>query len=206
MLVCGTLPLECIPTHITDTTASLLDNVFSLLTLVQNYVLMSDISDHLPVFSMYDFSDSLPRRHQGTSFSSLKFKDQELALLRPWLADHLWGIFENESDVDSLFNSFDTSLKKKIILDTCYASQLNLGSKRTTPLNLWMTPGLFRSWSEKITFGRLTGPLSHLHVIIIFKFLNLIEQITICFARGPNCNFTIVNSLHVVKTLRKHCK
>ena len=62
-------------------------------------------------------------RHQGAGFSSLKFNDQT-ALLRSRLADHSWGTFENQSDVESFFNSFHDSLKE-IILDTCYESQYN---------------------------------------------------------------------------------
>ena len=106
MLACGTLPSACIPTRITNTTASLLDNIFSSLTLVQNFVLTSDISDHFPVFSTYDFSDALPRRNQGAGFSSLKFNDQGLHLLRSRLAGCLWSISENESDIHSLFKFF----------------------------------------------------------------------------------------------------
>ena len=51
---------------------------------------------------------------------------------------------ENESDIDSLFNSFYDSLKE-VTLDTCVAPHSNPESKRTTPLNSWMTPGLLKS-------------------------------------------------------------
>ena len=66
-------------------------------------------------------------------------------MIRSRLASHSWGIFENKTDVDSLFDSFYDSLKE-IILDTCYASRLNPGSKKTAPLNHWMTTGLLKSW------------------------------------------------------------
>ena len=148
MLACGTLPSACIPTRITNTTASLLDNIFSSLTLVRNSILMSDISDHFPVFSVYDFSDSLPRRSQEAGFSSLKFNDQGLHILRSRLAGRSWSISKNGSDIDSLFNSFYDSLKE-VIFDTCDAPQSNPASKRTTPLNPWMTPGLLKSWRKK---------------------------------------------------------
>jgi len=130
MLPCGTLPSACILTHITGTTSSLLDKVFSSLTLVQNSVLMSDISDHLPGFSVYESSDSLPRRYQGAGFLCLKFNDQGLHILRSQLEGCLWSISENESDINYLFNSFYDSLKEAT-LDTCDAPQSNLASKRT---------------------------------------------------------------------------
>ena len=109
---------------------------------------MSDISDRFPVFSMYDFSDTLPRRSQGAGFSSLKFNDQGLHILRSWLVGHSWSISENKSDIDSLFNSFDDSLRE-VTLDTCDAPRSDVASKRTATLNPWMTPGLFKSWRKK---------------------------------------------------------
>jgi hypothetical protein len=95
-------------------------------------------------FFTYDFSDALPRRNQGAGFSSLKFNDQGLDLLRSRLAGCLRSISENESDLDSLFNSSCDSLKE-VTLDTCVAPQSNLASKRTTFLNPWMTTGLLKS-------------------------------------------------------------
>ena len=83
---------------------------------------------------MHDFSDSLPKRSQGADFSSLKFNDQGLHLLRSRLAGCSWSIIENESDIDSLFNLFYDPLKK-VTLDTCDAPQSKPASKRTAPLN-----------------------------------------------------------------------
>ena len=115
---------------------------------MQNSILMSDISDHFPVFSMYDFSNLLPRKSQEAGFSSLKFNDQGLYILRSRLAGPSWSISENESDIDSLFNSFYDSLKE-VIFDACDAPQSNPVSKRTTPLIPWMTPALLKSLGKK---------------------------------------------------------
>ena len=51
MLSSGTLPSVCIPARVTDTHASLLDNIFSSLDVLDNLVLVSDISDHFPAIS-----------------------------------------------------------------------------------------------------------------------------------------------------------
>ena len=51
ILACDTLPSAYIPTCITDPTASLLDNIFFIVVLVQNSVSIRDVSDHLPIFS-----------------------------------------------------------------------------------------------------------------------------------------------------------
>ena len=148
ILTCRTSPSACIPARITETTAaSLLDSIFSSLTLVQNFVLTSDISDHFPVFSTYDFSDSLPRRSQEAGFSCLKFCDQ-VASSEVTVGGRSWSISENESNTDSLFNLFYDPLKE-ITLDTCDTSQSNPTSKRTVPLNPWKIPGLFKGWRKK---------------------------------------------------------
>ena len=81
-------------------------------------------------------------------FSSVKLNDQGLHILRSRLAGRSWSISENESDIDSLFNLFYDSLKE-VIFDTCDAPQSNSASKRTTPLNPWMTPGLLKRWRKK---------------------------------------------------------
>ena len=85
---------------------------------------------------MYDFSNPLPRRSQRAGFSSLKFNDRGLHLFRSRLAGRFWSISENESDIDSLFNSFYDSLKE-VTMDTDDVHQSNPASKKTAPLNPW---------------------------------------------------------------------
>ena len=53
---------------------------------------------------MYDYSDSLSRRSKGAGFSSLKFNELDLHLVRSRLGGRSWSTSENESDIDSLFN------------------------------------------------------------------------------------------------------
>ena len=48
MLSSGTLPSVFIPTRVTETQASLIDNIFSSLDVLDNLVLVSDIFDHFP--------------------------------------------------------------------------------------------------------------------------------------------------------------
>ena len=139
--------------------------------MVQNTVLTNDISDHFPVFSMYDLFDLLPRRSQGAGFSPLKFNNQGLHLLRSRLAGFSWSLSENESDTDSLFNSFYDSLKE-VTLDTCDAPQSNSASKRTAPFNPWMTHGLLKSWRKKNSLWkayRSSKPFSRGSQLQLFK-------------------------------------
>ena len=57
MLSSGTLPSVCIPTRVTETQASLLDNIFSSLDVLDNLLLISDISDRFPAISRYKSAD-----------------------------------------------------------------------------------------------------------------------------------------------------
>ena len=57
MLSSGTLPSVCILTRVTETQASLIDNIFSSLVVFDNLVLVSDISDHFPAISRYKSAD-----------------------------------------------------------------------------------------------------------------------------------------------------
>jgi len=77
------------------------------------------------MFSRYYLSDSLLKKSQRANFSCLKFNNQELTHLSSRLVEHLWSVFQAESDLDSLFDLFHHSLKE-IILDTCDVSQSNL--------------------------------------------------------------------------------
>ena len=53
MLSSGTLPSVCIPTPVTETQASLVDNIFSSLDIFDNLVVVSDISDQFAAISRY---------------------------------------------------------------------------------------------------------------------------------------------------------
>ena len=148
MLAAGTLPTACIPTRLTETTASLIDNIFSSLNLIKNSVVVSDISDHFPVFSTFGFVEMMSRNTPASGSSFFRFGPNELTLLRSRLADNSWNIIDEEIDFCSQFDSFYEFVKVSII-DVCAASPSTSRSKRSIPLNPWMTPGLLRSWRRK---------------------------------------------------------
>ena len=59
MLSSGTLPSVCMPTRVTDRHVSLIDNNFPSLDVLDNLVLVSDISDHFPTISRYNSADQV---------------------------------------------------------------------------------------------------------------------------------------------------
>jgi hypothetical protein len=106
MLAAGTLPSVCIPSRITESTSSLIDNVFGTATFVQNYALVSDISDHFPVDSRYCFDKLTIERAGDSGKRPFRFGEMELTLLRSRLAEISWGSFKTDSDFGNLFNIF----------------------------------------------------------------------------------------------------
>ena len=57
MLSSGTLSSVCIPTRVTNTYVSLISNIFPSLDVLDNSVLVSDISNDFPAISLYKSAD-----------------------------------------------------------------------------------------------------------------------------------------------------
>ena len=55
ILAAATLQITSIPTRVTNVTAFLIDKIFSTLSLKENSILVSDISDHFPIFLRFSF-------------------------------------------------------------------------------------------------------------------------------------------------------
>ena len=87
MLSLGTLPSVCIQTRVTDTYASLIDNIFSSLDVLDNSVLVSDISDDFPAISRYYSADEGQRIASPSNLPFFHFGDTDLSLLNYLLTD-----------------------------------------------------------------------------------------------------------------------
>jgi len=148
ILPSGTLPSVCIPTQVTETQASLIDNIFSSLDVLDNLVLVSDISDHFPAISRYKSADQAQRIASPSNLPFFRYGDTELSLLNSRLADVPWGSLVSDSDFNHSFDSF-YDLVKEGILEICNRGPAPHTSKRIAPLNPWMTPGLHKSWKSK---------------------------------------------------------
>ena len=148
MLSSGTLPSVCIPTRVTETQASLIDNIFSSLDVLDNLVLVSDISDHFPAISRYKSADQAQRIASPSNLPFFRYGDTELSLLNSRLADVPWGSLVSDSDFNHSFDSF-YDLVKEGILEICNRGPAPHTSKRIAPLNPWMTSGLHKSWKRK---------------------------------------------------------
>ena len=98
MLTAGTLPTTSIPTRVTNVTASLIDNIFSTLSLKENSILVSGICDHFLIYSRFRFKQGKNNKAQLFDFYSIRFGEKELSLLGSKMAENSWILFENDKD------------------------------------------------------------------------------------------------------------
>ena len=148
MLSAGTLPSVCIPTRVTEMHASLIDNIFSSLDVLDNSVMISDISDHFPAISRYRTANRSQRKVSPSNLPFFRFGVSEISLLKSRLTDQSWDSLDSESDFNRSFDFFYDSVKEGI-LEVCHQNPKPHTSKRIVLLNPWMTPGLHKSWKRK---------------------------------------------------------
>jgi len=111
MLAARSLPTASIPSRVTNITDSLIDNIFSTLSLKENLILVSDISDHFTIYSLFSFKQGKNNWAQVFDYYSIWLGDKELFLLGSKLAENSWSFFDNDKDFSCLFDSFYGTVK-----------------------------------------------------------------------------------------------
>ena len=112
------LPCITIPSHITKTTATLIDNIFvsnTLHTNMESGIIITDMSDHLP-------SICLLKQTKHVCKEPLKFKTRHMTeyksnKIKNILSDTLWyNNILNELDLNTSFNNLTTTIQQTIDL------------------------------------------------------------------------------------------
>ena len=81
-----------IQTRITESSATLIDNLFSSLSSQNSGVIISDISDHFPVCSKFDVSNTRPSKSFVQSQHFLT-KEEQLLNIRSKLSEVSWNLW-----------------------------------------------------------------------------------------------------------------
>jgi len=148
ILASGLLPSVTIPTRVTEKSATLIDNIFSSLTFQNSFVIVSDISDHLPVLS-----DLLLPNMQAPRFSPSTspyfVTEKNLEALKTKLQECSWEFIDEKDDLDSSFDKFYSTIKDCFI-ECCTRRPYNQPRRKNEPFNRWMTEGLLISSSRKL--------------------------------------------------------
>ena len=139
------------PTRITDTSASLLDNIFT--NCIRNSfsaaIICSDISDHFPVAVRINLSivkNKLLNISASRSFNSAAVFNFNQGLMSYTWAD-ISQYITNCSDPSEAFLSFFNVYKH--LFDKCFPLVTRHHSYRMTPRNEWMTKSLIKSCNKK---------------------------------------------------------
>ncbi len=91
------------PTRITSHCATLIDNIFTndISNKTLSVLLLSDISDHLPVFIIYD-TNYIPHQPDKEKTECIRVKSEEsLSAFKNDLLVHNWDIIYNDDNVNS---------------------------------------------------------------------------------------------------------
>ena len=148
----GLAPCINIPTRILNQSATLIDNIFSSLHSIRNEVLLSDISDHLPVSALFQVLQN-PQRLVPHDKPRFCCSPVELDRLKEDLGRYKWdfSLPENISlgNYNDIFGRFFDAVKEKFTSYCLKAPLKNPRSKRSTPVAPWLTSGVLKIIKRK---------------------------------------------------------
>lgn len=144
-------PMTTKPTRITDTTMSLIDQIWTtqVENNVGNYIVLTDISDHYPIFSHFKYNEII---HLPTFITKRFINDDALLNFNHNLQQLSWSnVFEcscpNES-FNILFSEFSNIFNQYFPL-----KKVKIDNRHT--ISPYITPALKRSITEKNRLARL---------------------------------------------------
>lgn len=145
MLSNNLYPLITRPTRVTVRSTTLIDNIFT--NIINNEIisgiLVSDISDHFPVFMVYNVNCKTSKEN-NYSYSRIK-TEQTLTDLKNDLAHYNWDFIYDELDINIAYNSF---LEVFITLYYKHCPKRKLRKKNDSSVP-WMTKGLLNACKKK---------------------------------------------------------
>ena len=138
-------PLITKPSRITQHSATLIDNIFTnvLDSNVTSGLLLTDISDHLPIFMVYDINYKI-KKNNNFSYGRV-ITEKSITALKTDLSFQNWEIVYGESDVNAAYNSF---LQEFVELynKNCPLKKYKEREEKNTPL---ITNGLRNACKKK---------------------------------------------------------
>ena len=143
------LPAITRPTRITPHSATLIDNLFTnaWMNIIDSTILISDISDHLPILVTFDFECSKPI---STSSENLRnFSEVNKKNFRELISCQDWTPVTklcHEGNVNGAYDLFITTYK--MAYDKSFPQNIRKGKKQVLK-KPWMTTALLKSSKKK---------------------------------------------------------
>ena len=147
----GFLPMITKPTRITAHSATLIDNIFTNNTTVssKNGLIISDISDHLPIYSLV-CGDSCLRKDSDKYITVRDTSERRVNEFRHKLENTNWDIFDQATDVNDPNTAYNIFIEKFTgLFDTCFPFKTIKGKALNSFRKPWLTKGLLRSINRK---------------------------------------------------------
>ena len=143
----GLYPLINKPTRICLEAATLIDNIFTnCLLSTKNGILINDISDHLPVFSITEIQN-FDRKCTETDVLKRKIDSNSICELNEKLLNHNWSEIFVSSNVDEAYNGF-INVIQNAFNTTCPLKKIK---QRTCNSKPWVTKGLANAFKKQKT-------------------------------------------------------
>ena len=143
------------PTRITETTATLLDNLIVNLALNQNYqsgILVDDISDHLPCILI--LKERKFEQKEPIKITTRSMTDNDIATIKEYISNIPWDAVLNSDSVDENFNRFHKILRESIEENTTIKN-ITIPYKQRLK-EPWMTTGIKRAITKKLQLYKQT--------------------------------------------------
>lgn len=153
----GLYPVINKPSRITTHSASLIDNIFTnnIYNNLLSGLLMNDITDHLPVFVMFDCEGQTKRDTMTRPSNSRRLRtDEAIEAFKYELAIEKWREVYEATDVDEAYGGF---LNKFLVLfdRSCpVLQQVKWGKKSKTPHKPWISKGILNACKKKNSLYR----------------------------------------------------
>ena len=143
------------PTRITETTATLLDNLIVNLALNQNYqsgILVTDISDHLPCILI--LKERKFDQKEPIKITTRSMTDKDITTIKKYISNIPWDAVLNSDSVDENFNRFHKILTESIEENTTI-KHITIPYKHRLK-EPWMTSGIKKAITKKIQLYKQT--------------------------------------------------
>lgn len=128
------------PSRITSHSATLIDNIFT--NLLDNKtisgLLVNDISDHLPVFLVYDSCFTRNKQDAGQLFKRIR-TEETINSLKEELLNQNWELVLNEDNIDKAYETFLYTFKLTYDRNCPIRKVIKSNKYLDTP---WITKGL----------------------------------------------------------------
>ena len=167
------IPLIRKPTRVTDTSSTLIDNIFSNdISFVSSGVIVSDISDHFPIYAKVPLVKSCCLKTQRFTFRD--FSESNIDRLRERLLTANWEeVFGIDNDAETAFHTFLDKFSR-LYDEIIPLRQSTRSTYKKTPRMPWITKSLLKSINHKNNLfckykrNPNENTKGNMHVIVIF--------------------------------------